>query len=488
VNPEQTAKRRTELEAERKVLLEEAQTLTRDDLEGDDLTRFEDIEKRVGEIDAEETKLDRYDKIHASLAAGAGQRVSLVNPPMSGTRKTDPFQTPDGPESATETRSRALAAVEQWKADDELKESATRTLEHAGAGSPDGAADVRGVAGHILRYSHPLYISAFRKYAADPEGGYLADLTPEENRVWREAREYQRAALATSGAVLPSPLDPTIVLTNVGAVDPLRQIVRVDSTTSKTKRYITSAGSTFSFDAELAEVSDDTHTEAEVEITNHKAQGFIQASIETFMDQPNFSSEVAKIIADGKMRLESEKFITGAGDGSDEPFGLETRLAGSASVVNPATAEVFESEDVYSVIEALPPRWRSRASWLAELSTINQIDQMETANGSKQFPRVGDAEPVLLRRRLYEGSDVDAFSDVNPAATADNHILYAGDFQNYVILDRVGLSVHFIAPGVLQNTANGLPDGRVGWYAYWRVGADRLTIDAFRVLNLATSV
>jgi hypothetical protein len=40
-----------------------------------------------------------------------------------------------------------------------------------------------------------------------------------------------------------------------------------------------SAGSTFSFDAELAEVSDDTFTETEVEIDVHRGTGFIQASV-----------------------------------------------------------------------------------------------------------------------------------------------------------------------------------------------------------------
>ncbi|MDX1619475.1 MAG: hypothetical protein R3320_00690 [Nitriliruptorales bacterium] len=59
---------------------------------------------------------------------------------------------------------------------------------------------MRGASEHIIRYSHPLHVSAFRKYAHDPEG-YLADFTPEKNRVWRAAREHQRAALQTSGAV-----------------------------------------------------------------------------------------------------------------------------------------------------------------------------------------------------------------------------------------------------------------------------------------------
>lgn len=153
-------------------------------------------------------------------------------------------------------------------------------------------------------------------------------------------------------------------------------------------------------------------------------------------------------------------------------------LAGGASVVSPATAEVFAAEDIYATIEALPPRFRSRARWLAELSTVNVIDQFETTNGAKLFPGVGDRSPVLLRRRLHEASTVDAHSDINITVTADNHILYVGDWKNYVILDWVGMSVTYIPPGHLRGVS-GRPDGRVGWYAYWCVGGESLVDEAF---------
>ena len=56
-----------------------------------------------------------------------------------------------------------------------------------------------------------------------------------------------------------------------------------------------------------------------------------------------------------------------------------------------------------------------------------------------------------------------------------------------VILDRIGTSVSFVPPGVLQNTNAGLPDGRVGWYSHWRTTAKPLTIAAFRQLKITTT-
>ncbi len=94
--------------------------------------------------------------------------------------------------------------------------------------------------------------------------------------------------------------------------------------------YITSAGSTFSYDAELAEVSNDTATLTGPEITNHEARGFIQTSIKAWMDQPNFGGAVAKIIADG-------------GLGSKGPSSLQAqvRLETSEGITNSSAALIL---------------------------------------------------------------------------------------------------------------------------------------------------
>lgn len=265
----------------------------------------------------------------------------------------------------------------------------------------------------------------------------------------------------------------------------MRRIARGDTTVANTKRYITTAGVVSSFDAELTEVSDDTPTLAEKTITVHKAQAFVQSSIEVAADQPDFASvEVPRLIADAKANLEGPIWMTGTG--SDQPFGLWTRVNGSASELTNAGAEgVFAAVDVYSSIEDLSVRHRPNARFMAELSTINQIDQFETGNGAKLFPRVGDANPVLLQRALVENSSVDAHSDINVAATEDNALLWVGDFSQFVILDRVGMVVEFL-PALFSVTTN-LPDGRRGWYAHWRVGSDLLVTDAVRAMNVPTT-
>jgi len=191
--------------------------------------------------------------------------------------------------------------------------------------------------------------------------------------------------------------------------------------------------------------------------------------------------EVAKIIADGKSNLEGAQFVNGTG--SDAPKGIRVALAGGASEIN-AAGEALVADDVYGLLEALPPRFRNQAAWQMELSTANFIHRLYNPSGSE--PALIEGQNMLkLPYRL--NSSIDPYSDVDDTATANNYVLTVGDWSKFVILDRVGMSVNFISPGHILNTANNLPDGRVGWYAYWRTGSDILTASAFRMLDVATT-
>lgn len=197
------------------------------------------------------------------------------------------------------------------------------------------------------------------------------------------------------------------------------------------------------------------------------------------MDQPGFvDKEVAQIIADGKACLEAVKFVKGAADASDEPYGVVTALTGTASEVN-GVGEGLDPDDVYGLLEALPPRFRPDARWQLELSTLNHLH--------RQWNPTGDEPPLVegtdLVRRLYdENSNFDPWSAVDAAGNGTHRLLVVGDWSNYLVVDRVGTTVSYLPPGVLQGS-NRRPDGRVGWYVYWRVGANVLTPKAFRLLK-----
>jgi hypothetical protein len=163
------------------------------------------------------------------------------------------------------------------------QEAATRNVERA---------TDKGVLEHIVRFSDPVYEGAWRSWMSDPHG--FADCaTGQERAALRMGREDARTTLQTSGAVLPSPLDPTIHLSSASVEGSLKSKVTKETTSSNVWRGITSADITASYDAEAAEVSDDTPALTGTTITTRNAQAEAVVTLEAYFDQPEFSSELA---------------------------------------------------------------------------------------------------------------------------------------------------------------------------------------------------
>jgi HK97 family phage major capsid protein len=70
--------------------------------------------------------------------------------------------------------------------------------------------------------------------------------------------------------------------------------------------------------------------------------------------------------------------------------------------------------------------------------------------------------------------------DGTVTAAANNYLGIIGDFDNYVIADRIGMTVEFV-PHLFGS--NQRPTNSRGWLAYVRHGADSVNDGAFRMLN-----
>jgi HK97 family phage major capsid protein len=115
---------------------------------------------------------------------------------------------------------------------------------------------------------------------------------------------------------------------------------------------------------------------------------------------------------------------------------------------------------------------------MANKTIINKTRQFDASGGSSFWANLGMGQPEqLLGAPIYEASAMDGAID----ASAENYALLLGDFRNYYIVDRVGMTMVYEP---LVKGANGRPTGEAGWFAYWRVGADVVNADAFRLLNI----
>lgn len=329
---------------------------------------------------------------------------------------------------------------------------------------------------NILTRMQPAYVDAFEKVAMGINPAFLD--------------EVERAAIAVGtntagGYLVPTHLDPTLILTNNGVSNAIRSISRTVTLTGGANKWngVTTAGATASWDAELTEVSDDTPAVGPVQIPVFSAKALIMASIEAFEDITGLANDVQMILADARDRLEAVAHATGSGSG--QPTGLFTSLASNTNVQVAMTTNAagISLADLQKVRRSLGVRWRSKSTWVMNPTFMGYIQALGTAlSASYSTDITQDFTSRLIGRPVVE---TDEAPNVEQTTTIDN-VLVFGDMSNYVIVDKPGsTSIEFIPH--LFNTSNNLPDGRRGWYMHFRNGADSVNDLAFRILQDKTT-
>jgi HK97 family phage major capsid protein len=463
------------------------------DPEGDEVTRAKALDDRGQETDdllaawdeleAERKPLaERHDRLEAvrakahdpaNLESGDGSTIRrgggdgereryLGGRGPEVMRRGDPYADLNGVEVGmvppTEVVARAKTAVEQAPEHmvDDAREQVTRLLDLGNKQSPL-------IGRHMLMTGSERYHQEFQEYVRT-----------------RYVGEALRAAMsltdANGGYLVPFTLDPTIILTNSGITDPIRQISTVKTIATDSWNGVSSAGVTAEWLGEGVEAADASPTFTQPTITPKKAAAWVFGSYEVLADS-GFASELSRLLADAKMRLEGAAFATG-NTGATRPRGIVAATAAvTASIVTAATTNAFVAGDVYRVADALRPRDAAQASWIANKRIYSLIRQMDTAGGSAFWANLGMGVPAqLLGQPQYEASTMSS------VVTTGGNVLLAGNFANYVIVDRVGMSIMY--DPLVKSTGNGRPTGQAGWFAVWRVGADTVDPDSFRLLQL----
>lgn len=271
----------------------------------------------------------------------------------------------------------------------------------------------------------------------------------------------------------PFQVDFKINLVSAGSVNPLLQWARVVHSTSDAWHGINSNGVVSEWLAEAAEASDTSPTLAEPTVPNYKASTWVPYSVEIAMDAVDLVSQLGQLISDSQLQLLNEAWTNGGGTGG--PTGLITKLTGSSSVVNAGTGATISAADVYALQNSLGPRWQANAHWLGNVSAINAIAAPESANGAIKFPSIQNEPRTLLGRPVGEASNM------NGTLAAGANALVYGDFNQFVISQRIGTSVELV-PQVFG--ANRRPTGQRGLWAWARWGSDCINTSAFRLLKV----
>jgi HK97 family phage major capsid protein len=372
--------------------------------------------------------------------------------------------------SSDELRSRAMSLIEddykrqRWEFSDVAAEAATVRAQTPQIGR------------HILLTGGPEYRDAFRTYLQTGDDARFRDI---------------RLAVASGGYLLPYVLDPTIVLTNSSSANPFRRVSRVVQTTSNAWQGVSSAGVNAALVAEAATAADAAPSDfAQIQVVPKKFAAWVLGTYEA-LDDTDFGTQLPGLLSDAKDRIESSYFATGSG--TNAPQGVASAMTTASRVAPAATGTAFNGTasniDVYNLQAALPPRFRKAAgaAFMGNIVQLNKVRAIDQYGGGSFWANfTSDTPASLLGQPIYEASDFSSTTTGTSAAsgTASITLMY-GDFGQFIIADRVGVSMLY-DPLIKGTGASAqLPAGEAGWYMFWRVGSQISTTAGFRYLTIS---
>ena len=351
---------------------------TTGDLAGADAERFHSLTRHAESLrERERQRNTQLAELQRLIRSGE----AMLEP---GSPQGHPYDTDDAP-PAVQRRDGALRVLDRAVKDERLQARGAELVEGLmKTGSPLSQSWTQRWAAAT---GSEAYERAFAKLVANPSHGHLTWTSEEADayRVVSAVQTEQRAMSLTDtggGYMVPLTLDPAVMLTSNGSVNPLRQLARVVQTATDAWSGVTSAGVTAEWIAEAAEVADASPTLGSPSIPVHKADAFVPFSFEIEGDAVNFMQELAKLLQDGAEQLTATAYTTGSGSG--QPTGIITSLVGSAGTVPliaPAMAETLGSADVYAVQNALPPRFQPNAQWTRTCRSLTRCANLRPRTG-----------------------------------------------------------------------------------------------------------
>jgi HK97 family phage major capsid protein len=332
---------------------------------------------------------------------------------------------------------------------------------------------------YLLRAGSPTYKRAFGK------------LVMGQARSPEEERALASATGSAGGYAVPITLDPTLIPTSNGTVNPMRKIARIETIVGLEYRGLTAGAVVASYTTEGTEATDNSPLLAQPDVFVERAETFIPYSIEIGMDWNGLQASMAKLIQDAKDVLEATKFTLGSGHASHEPQGL---ITGATSTVATASSGAFAIADLYTLEQALPPRFRPMGQWFANRAIYNLVRQFGVSASEALWqplmnPNTGPLGVGLDNRPFEEGGNIgqkllgygaNETSDMTTSVTHGSSILAIGDPSYYLIVDRIGMTIELIPH--LFGSSNRYPTGQRGLYAYWRNTGVVVDPNAWRVL------
>lgn len=388
------------------------------------------------------------------------------------------------PPRVAEDRDRAFRVMDDYRAADVLSAAAADRLDDVlRARDPVG-----GTARYVAAVGDPAYASAFGKMCVDPMNGHLR-FDPAEveavravGQVMTEMRVMGEGTGAAGQFALPFTLDPSIIITSAGALNPVRDVSSVETIGTYQWRGVSSDGITAAYVAEAAEAADASPASlVQPTLTPARAQAFVPFSVELSMDWQALQDELVRLVIDSRNVLDATMFLTGSG--SNQPSGILNigALNGLTTTqrVQTATTATYAAADPWAFKAAIPARWLNSTTWAAAPATWDTTWQFVAAGSTTQARQfdAGRGGPFLGLPKI-EWSTM-----ATTGTVTGTKLMIGGDFRTgFKIVDRIGMQAEFVPH--LFGLVRGYPTGQRGLYCYWRTSSGVVALNALRYLEV----
>jgi HK97 family phage major capsid protein len=430
------------------------------------------VDRLSEDIEAAEYKLTEFERREQYV-------LKLAQDPRNVERSDDQY---DGmPQFSGRTyggREEGLRAIERHQG--VLSSEAADNLDHIVRNKDPLGVDAK----YLSAVGDPAYLSAFGKIVADPMHGHLRHDPREVAAMQRVNQVENERALVTStgsagGFAIPFTLDPTILLSSSGVLNPVRQVAKTFTIATKEWKGISSDGVTVAYVPEATEATDASPTLAQPTITAQQWRAFIPFSIEVGQDWSGITGELGRLIADGRDVTDATQFLTG--NGTNAPVGLlAIGTSGALTTtqrVQTDVAATLDVDDVWDLKGNLTnTRFAANARFAGNSAMFDRIYRMTPSGSTTEPQAMPTREGALCGYPKIESSTM-----VNTTTTGSK-VLILGDFQNFYIADRLGMTVELIPH--LFGATNRFPTGQRGLYAYGRTGTTTPVPNAFRYLEV----
>jgi len=276
---------------------------------------------------------------------------------------------------------------------------------------------------------------------------------------------------------IPFELDPTIIITGAGALNPVRDVASVETIGVRTWEGVSADSVTAGYVPEATAATDASPTLAQPVITTQQGRAVVKASIELMQDWSRIQQEMARLLADARNTVDATAFATGF---TNSPVGvLAVGFTGGLSTtqrVLSAATNSYAVGDPWLLKAQIPPRFAGNATFAASPGIWDTTYRFVGGNSTEPLQMPSRGGDMMGRPKIE-------WSTLTTGTVTGARLMIGGDFATgFKIIDRLGMTAEII-PHVFDVT-NNMPTGERMIYSYWRTGSAVVAPNALRYLEV----